>query len=272
MKKYVSVALGLGALMCLVFAVPAFADTSTPPTQPGWAEHGSRGGMMGMRPAVFGIVSAVSGNTITVTGRQFGPRGAGTPGGAPVPATTVTYTVDATNAKITKNNTVGTIGSLVVGDTVAVQGTVNGTSVTATMIRDGVMMRGKGFGKEGQASTTRQTAPQIQGNGEPVIAGTVSSVSGETITITNKSNTSYTIDATNAKIYQGQNTITISNVNAGDSVIAQGTINGTSVTASTIIDHKQQTNTPDTNQGQGNSQAQHPSFWGRIGNFFRNLF
>ncbi len=278
MKKraYIGIALGLGTMTSLAFAMPAFAETTpgTPPTtQGGWGAH--RGGGMGMRPAVFGTVTAIDGNTITVTGKQFTPRPTGTP--TPevthVPAPTVTYSIDATNAKITKNNTASTVSSIIIGDTLAIQGTVDGTNVTATMIRDGVMMRGKGFGQNGQKPGA-QIASQIQGNGSPVIAGTVSSVSGSVITITNKSNTSYTIETANAKIYKGPNIATISDVTVGDSVIAQGSVSGTSITASTVIDHQKPPETAAANTNRdNNAQGQaRPGLWGRIGNFFRGLF
>ena len=58
------------------------------------------------------------------------------------------------------------------------------------------------------------------------------------MTVTNKSNVTYTVDATNAKIVQGQNTIAVSNVAVGDSVVVQGTVNGNSITASSVIDQK----------------------------------
>ena len=43
---------------------------------------------------------------------------------------------DATT--VTKNNTASSVASIAVGDTVMVQGTVSGTNVTATTIRDGI--------------------------------------------------------------------------------------------------------------------------------------
>ncbi len=175
---------------------------------------GMMGGMRKMTPAVFGTVSSVSGNTIMVSGRV----GFGTS----TPA--VAYTVDATNAKVMKNNAAGTISSIVAGDTVFVQGTITGTNVVATNIRDGVMMGGKGR----MASSTPN---QIQGNGEPVVAGTISAISGNTITVSNKSNVTYTVDATNAKVLVGNSTSAIANLKVGDAVVIQGTVNGNSIAA-----------------------------------------
>jgi hypothetical protein len=252
-KKYVYAFVTLAVLTTLALTTPVFADTTsttTPGTGSVFGNH--MGGRGGMRPGVFGTVSAVNGNTITVTGKQgFGAN-----------ATSTTFTVDATNAKIMKNNTAGTISSIVVGDTIAVQGTINGTNVVATTIRDGLMNR-KMTGVNGK---TNQKPSPITGNGQPVVAGAVSSINGSTLTITNKSNVSYTIDATNAKIVQGQNTISLSNIAIGDMVVVQGTVNGNAVTASSIIDQAKPANTS-TTTGQT-----HTGFFAGIGSFFAHLF
>ncbi len=204
---------------------------------------------MGMR-GIFGTVSAVSGNAITVNATQ-----------RPNATTTAqVFIVDATNAKITKNNAAGTISSIAVGDTVMVEGSVTGTNVVAKMIRDGVVPKpegGKGLG-----------IPAIEGNGQPVVAGSVTSVTGSSIVITNKSNVSYTIDATNAKFTKGGVTAaTISNVAVGDTLVVQGTINGTSVVASTVID---QAAKPAASGTEGKEMPH--GFFGGIGQFFSHLF
>ncbi len=206
---------------------------------------GTMRGGMGARPGVVGTVATVSGSTLTVTSQGFGNN-----------AATTTYTVDATNATVVKNNATSTVSSIAVGDTVAVRGTVTGTNVAATMIRDGVMMQGRG-----QKNGVTGTVNNFQGNGQPVIAGTVSSVSGTTITLTNSGNTTYTIDASNAKIQKaGVSSATVSNVATGDTVLVQGTVNGTSVVATSVLD-----------QAQAQSQK-HGGFFGGVGQFFMRLF
>ena len=137
------------------------------------------------------------------------------------------------------------------------QGTVSGTSVVAKTIRDGAMMQ----------------KPQIQGNGQPVVAGKVATVSGSSITITNSSNVTYTVDATNAKfLVSGVTTPTISNVVVGDNLVVQGTVNGNSVVAATVIDQK----APVSNGTVGNNPKPQEGFMGGmingIGNFFRKMF
>ena len=80
-------------------------------------EHGPG---MGRGAGVMGTVTAVSGNTVTVTDKD------GT-----------TYTIDATSAEVSKTSTI-TVSQIAVGDTVGVQGTVSGTTVTAKHIMDGL--------------------------------------------------------------------------------------------------------------------------------------
>jgi hypothetical protein len=255
-KKYVSVFAILASFLILVAAAPAFAQT-TLPTNSGnsaWQGHmrGRIGGMM--KPGVFGTVASVSGNIVTVNGKQgFGAS-----------ATSTTYTVDATNATVTKNGTAGNLSSIVAGDTIMAQGTLTGTNLVATTIRDGqVGMRG---GPNGNKSGTQPTSPlasPIAGNGQPVIAGSVSAINGSSLTVTNKSNVTYTVDASNAKIVQGQTTISISGLTVGDLVVVQGTVNGNNVTASSVIDQKAPTTT---------STPAHKGFFGSIGSFFSHIF
>jgi len=199
-----------------------------------------------MMPAVVGKVSAINGNILTVISKNKNSATAST-----------TFTVDVANAKLLRGNTTITISDIAIGDNVIVQGTVTGTNVIATIVRDGKV----GNGNE---NDNNQALLQIQGNGQPIVAGTISVINGNTITITNTGNVTYTIDATNAKIVQGKNTISISGVKVGDMVIVQGTVNGTSVVASTIIDQAKLTNTIEEKKNVG--------FFGSIAQWFRRLF
>ena len=257
-KKYIYGFMALAILTIVATAVPAFADnTAVPANQSGFGR-----GMMGrgsfnrgnIKPGVFGTVSAISGNTISVSGKQ----------GFNATAVATTFTIDATNAKITKNNIAGTISSILVGDTIMVQGTLTGTNVAATMIRDGIMRGGQNDQGEKMAPGTRpaQVISPVTGNGQPVVMGTVSSVNGSSIVITDKSNVSYTIDATNAKITQGANTILVSNLVTGDNVIVQGIVNGNSIVASSVVDQNKPAATTQPKKG----------FFGGIGSFFAHMF
>jgi len=216
-------------------------------------EMGNR--MMSSRPVIVGTVSAVSGNTVTVTGNQGFNKNSDT-------TATTTYTVDATNAKVTKANVASTVSSITVGDNVVVQGTINGTNVVATIIRDGMIPN----------ANKKNIQPVIQGNGQPIVAGKIMAINGNTITITNSSNVTYTIDATNAKFaVKGITTPTISNVAVGDNVVVQGAVNGNAVVASSVIDQKVPAVNSNANDND-NNQKMNYGFVGGIGNFFKHLF
>ncbi len=183
---------------------------------------------------IAGKVTAVSGSTITVSGKK-GP-------------TTVTYSVNAANAVVTKNGATSTVSAIAVGDEVKIEGKVSGTAVTATRINDGKM--------------PEPVMPQ--GNGQPIVGGTVTAVSGNTITITNKSNISYTIDATSATFIKNGANATLSSIAVGDSVVAQGAVNGTTVTAASVTDQGK----AETGKPAGESKG----FLGSIASFFGHLF
>jgi hypothetical protein len=203
---------------------------------------GGRGYMMGQKSGVFGTVASVSGNTLTVTSKMR-PNGS---------TTSTTYTVDATNATVMKAGVSSSVSNIAVGDMVMVAGTVNGTSVVATTIRDGVV------------GTKTPPVSIIKGNGQPVIGGAVMAISGNTLTVTNKSNVTYTVDATNATIEKSNAVSSVSAITVGDNVVVQGAINGNSVTASSVIDGGTTSTTTPAKKGNG--------FFGTIGNFFHNLF
>lgn len=209
------------------------------------------------KPRVVATVTAVSGNTITATDNRK-------------MKTTVTYTINATGATIMKNGNTATVSSIVVGDKISVQGTLSGTTITATKINVG----GKNELENNLENENNLNNPMIVGNGQPIVAGKVTAISGNTITITNKSNTTYAIDATNAKV-QSQGTISmVSNIAINDNVIVQGTINGTNVSASLIIDQKTNTNNNQINNQNSNSENQNKPAPKRGGilNWLKSLF
>jgi len=252
-RKYISL-LSVGLIAAsLAVAIPAFADTN----RNGQNKNEQNFNMM--KPNVVGKVSVINGNTITVISqRKSDKNGTGV---------ATTFTVDATNAKILRGETAIKVSDIVVGDNVVVQGTITGTNVAATVIRDGKI----GNGNENE---NNQALLQIQGNGQPVVAGKVTAISGSTITITN-SNVTYTINASSAKfLVGGATSATILNVTVGDNIIAQGTVNGTSMVASTVIDQKAKTsNGLESNSG---NNPKPRGFMGGmmngIGNFFRRMF
>ncbi len=210
---------------------------------------------MGRGPGVFGTVASVSGTTLTVTSKA-GPNGTPAAG---------TYTVDASGATVMKNGAASTVSSISAGDMVLVQGTVSGTSVTAKIIRDGIPTKGMG-------PRSNVQGPMIQGNGQPVIGGTVSAVSGNTLTVaTAQGGISYSVDASSATVHKGNATSSVSNISVGDRVVVQGSVNGTSVVASSVID--QGAGTVPGVSGSESGQVEGPrGFMGAIRGFFQHLF
>ncbi|HUX35564.1 MAG TPA: DUF5666 domain-containing protein [Candidatus Paceibacterota bacterium] len=240
----------------LIITAPAFAAQAGNENAANNANGKAWGARMHAR-GVFGTVSAINGTNITVAGKT-GPNG----------ATGTTYNVDAANAKVTKGGASSSVSAIAVGDTVMVQGTISGSNITATAVRDGF---GKDIDKNGEESRfSRQNMPAIQGNGQPVIGGAVTAINGSSLTITNKSNITYSVDASSAKVTKSGATSTLSSIATGDSVIVQGAVNGTSVTASSIVD---QGNAANAQAQSGNSAPkQHFGFFGMIGGFFAHLF
>lgn len=113
--------------------------------------------------------------------------------------------------------------------------------------------RDDGKVKKDHATST----PILQGNGQPVIAGTITAVSGDTVTVTTKNNVVYTVNALTSKIYVGNNATSTSALTIGGTVVVQGTVNGNSVMASSIIQQK---------------STSRFGFFGGIGMWFRHLF
>ena len=69
------------------------------------------------------------------------------------------------------------------------------------------------------------------------VSGTVVSVSGNTITLTDRKNTMYTVDTTNAKFSGGlDETFSIANILPGDKIRINGTVTGTTVAATSVMD------------------------------------
>jgi hypothetical protein len=204
------------------------------------------------QPGIMGAVSAVNGNTLTVSGRGLGRNAA---------SSTETYTVNAANARVVKNGSTSSVSAIAVGDKIFVRGTVSGTDVAATLIRDGAAK------PENGRDWSAQTSSLIQGNGQPIIAGTISAISGDTVTVGTKSGINYIVAASGAKIVEGKNQTTLSGLAVADTVIVQGSVNGTQVTASSIIVQKAV-----AQNGAGNAHQKPLSFFGRMGQFFLHLF
>ena len=212
-------------------------------------------------PNLLGTVTAITGNTITVAGGQRGPKNS-----------TSTYTVDAAHATIIKDQATSSVGSIGMGDHVLVQGTINGTRVVATKIIEG-------------APTRPSRGPHdvdFERNGKPMVGGTVTNISGTTLTLTNRSNMTYVVDTKNALFNRDHATSSLPEVKVGDRVLIQGIVNGADVTASMVIDRGASQTTQKTSRYNahgdeyGGQESGHQGglahVFGSLGGFFRQLF
>lgn len=99
-----------------------------------------------------------------------------------------------------------------------------------------------------QSSTTGTAVMQgmgmMRGNKGPHVHGTVTAVNGTTITIkSERDSATYTIDASTATFKKATDgsaptTVTIADIKVGDEVGAMGTLSGTTLTATDVMDGK----------------------------------
>lgn len=191
-------------------------------------------------PTAFGKITAINGTSITIVGKS-----------------NTTYTVDAANAKILKGkNKAAALSDLAVNNMIVVEGTLNGTTITATSIRVGGP-RGVEGGK-----------PSIMA--PKGVMGTVSTVTGTNFTVAShaflphmkgSTTTVATIPTTLVNVVTGSNTVfmkdgvtsSITAVVSGARVIVEGTKDaaGTTVTATKVIVI---TKNPGMMEGRGHSK------------------
>src|ERR1051326_2442811 len=131
-----------------------------------------------------GTVVSVSGNTVTITGKD-----------------NVTYTVDATNAKLYRRfGATMLLANVQNGDTIQVFGSVNGTNIAATLIRDESLQTHNGS-----------------------FEGTVSAISGSSFTLQSKKRGNQTIHTDSATMFKlGNATGTIASLSVGEQVVVKG--------------------------------------------------
>jgi hypothetical protein len=265
--KTMSVATMATLLMSGAALSTAFADTATTQVNVS-GQVGDMGMHLGkgrgnpIRPGVMGTVSSISGSSLVISSKDAATQGNST-------ATATTFTVNAAAATVIKNGATTTLSGIAVGDTVMVEGTITGTTVVAKTIRDGAGMMMEKGGMMGKRNEASSTMAMMQGNGQPVVAGTIASISGNSVILSTKTNLSYTIDVTSAKVLKMGAASSVATLTTGDFVVVQGAINGTAVVATTVMDQGAAKQPPANGNSQGPKGA---GFMGGIGNFFKHLF
>jgi hypothetical protein len=289
MNKKLLVFLSVLGAFLIIGAVVGTVQAQGMPKMPMPGMSGMHGPMMPLgQLGIAGTVSAVNGTTLSVAS-VVRSRGLGEPNGNDgnngngnslgLATSSVTYSVDASNATVRKNNATTTVSSIGVGDMVYVRGSVSGTSVTATTILDGifgpnasgtsrfhggpgpVVLPWKGVG-------AHPTGTRPFAGATPMTTGTIASVNGSTLTMTTGSGTTYSIDATNATLVkQGTGSNSISAIAIGDNVQVEGSVSGTVITARVIFD-----NVPTPSASGSATSSNSGSIMGAIRSFLANIF
>ncbi|KAB8145722.1 hypothetical protein F8S13_01150 [Chloroflexia bacterium SDU3-3] len=235
----VALALGVGAVASLASlgvahgAGRVVAAQATPAA--GQGKHGKGGGPQGggqrggaMHGAV-GSVTAISGNTITLAGKN---------------SVSVTVTVSSTTT-FSKQATVA-LADVPVGKQIQAVGTLDGSTFTATRIhvmdkaaqdtpRQGQPKRGAGQGQRGGAAkptTTATATPKAKDAGH--LMGTVTAASADSLTVTKADGSTVTVKLASGGSVHQQVSASLADVTVGTTIRAAGQRSGTSVAAQHI--------------------------------------
>ena len=169
-----------------------------------------------------GTVTAVSGSTLSID--------------TMIKKTKTAYTVDVSAAVLSKGMGSGTtiaLADIHVGDRVFAIGSLSGTNIAATSVRD--------LGTLGMKNKMLPSQAAI--NHGKMFMGTVTAVNGSTITMSGRNKTVYTVDASAATFTKGfgktATTITLTDIKVGDRISSSGTLTGTTIAATSVRDQGQ---------------------------------
>jgi preprotein translocase subunit YajC len=144
---------------------------------------------------------------------------------------TVEVTADTTIRKQVSQ----TLADIKPGATVFALGQQNGAVVQARQIRLGVTPgAGRPNGGNGRQGGNGTPRPATAPGGVTVVAGTVDSVSGDTVTVKSATGTSVQVQLLANGQVTAQENGTIADITAGKFLVAVGPQQGTTVTASTV--------------------------------------
>ena len=114
-KKYL-IMLAIASVLAGTFIINSTSAQAATSGQ-GWS--GTNAETRQKNPGVFGTVTAIDGTTITITSKAMPSRNSKTSATA---TAATTYSIDASNATVTKNNTTAAVSNIAIGDTIMVQG------------------------------------------------------------------------------------------------------------------------------------------------------
>jgi hypothetical protein len=255
----------IGSQLLIINLVSAATNTKTNIT-PGQSPTTPPRGQMGQTPGIMGTVTSISGTTIVVNSKQGFNRNITNTD----TSKEISYTIDASSAKIKKvislttntdskpvkpTETTISISDIQVGNTITVQGKINGASVQAESIMVGDFANpsatngkpGDGGDRGNTLADDKKNNPTTDQQKDNRIVGTITSISDNAITLTVKKRqdqaetnvTTYSVDISSAKITKQVNResqdIAVSDLSVGDMIEVEGTISDTSIVATSVI-------------------------------------
>ena len=218
-----ALALGLAVGGGAIANAATSTSTSTQPSASGVGPHsdgpggpGRFGRFGGTPPAAMGTVASVGTNSFTLTARD---------------GTTVTVDVGSSTTYLDHDVTSPSIADVKVGDHVAVFGTSNAGTVTATKVAIG----GPG-GPGGHDGKGGPGGPGGMGGPPPAAMGTVASVGTNSFTLTTRDGTTVTVDVSSSTSYLkfGSTSAALGDVTVGAHVAVFGTDTANTVTATKV--------------------------------------
>lgn len=218
-------------------------DASSAKIDPGMAGAGLSVANIakGDKVVITGPVTGTSETAKTISDRSMNGRNIFTgtvtgAGGSVITINTIvnkvktSYTVDVASATLLKGMGAGTAitsADIKVGDRIFAIGTLSGTNVAATSVRD-----------LGQKLARKNKPPMNKPSN--MFTGTVATVNSSTITAIGWNKTTYTINVGAAKLTKGMGkdaaTIALSDIKVGDRISAVGAVSGTTVAATSVRD------------------------------------
>jgi hypothetical protein len=147
-------------------------------------------------------------------------------------------TVTTSASTTVSRTTSGSLNDIKSGDRVTVTATGASPNLAATRITDSGIQAlagppGGGFGGAGGNGAGRGTASGTAGT---IVRGTVASVDGSTITVTESNGTSVSVAVNGSTPVSVSRFIPLSGIAVGDTVRVRGSSSGTSVAATSILD------------------------------------
>lgn len=140
-------------------------------------------------------------------------------------------------------------------------------------------LRAQQLKEHGEKPGSQPMMPAIAGNGQPIVGGTVTAVSGSTITLTNSNKVVYAVSVASTTIIRVAGVAaSLASVKVGDRVIVQGAINGSTVAAFSIIDQGAPRPAPtstehaSTTPRKGGVAGFMGNVMGGLGGFFQHMF